>query len=156
MIKKQIPEPEDDWIQQISDRRMILFMLLYFGLLFTMGTVGYNVGTDQLRRARESERAAEYQSLPAMALTLPNAESPWGGVKLELTLGVEQRDTERLQGYMPRIIDRLHTYMSQLDVQQLKTAYDIKLLRNELLTQVNQVSGPVHIKSVYIRKLLTP
>ena len=55
---------------------------------------------------------------------------------------------------MPRIIDKMQTYLRELRVEDLQGTRAIRRMQDELLTRVNRVSAPVRVDQVLFMEVL--
>ncbi len=72
-------------------------------------------------------------------------------VQLELKKPEDQAIVEKM---MPRIIDKIRGYLSELRVQDLRGSMGIARLRTELKARVNLAIKPIEIKNVLFQEIL--
>ncbi len=72
-------------------------------------------------------------------------------VQLELKKPEDQEIVEKM---MPRIIDKIRGYLSELRVQDLRGSMGMARLRTELKARVNLAIKPIEIKNVLFQEIL--
>lgn len=144
------------WVDQL-DRRMVLFVVVYFSFLISMGVMVYSLGANQIRQAalQNKNMPVENYQAPRLDINVASVITSMGSVKMEMSLKVASRDSERLKSYMPKILDRIHTCVSRSSVEEIRDANRFGFFRSNLLREINLVSGPVKILDIYVTKLLT-
>lgn len=140
----------------LIDRRDLLFLLVYFGFLILMGVLAYTFGSDKIKQnvLQNSNIPTSYEA-PSLTVNISSVSTRVGSLKMEMSLKVASKDTENLKAYMPRIVDRLHSCMARSSVEEVTNNHSFALFRENLLREMNTVSGPVRILDVYVTKLLT-
>lgn len=147
----------ENWLQQFGDIRMIAFVLIYFSVLALVGTIGYVVGQKQLYAiVSEHARARAILEMPKMQFAMEGLNVQSGKVKMDMSLQVAPRDMEKLKLFLPRIKDRIITVLNHTNIEQLTDKISLRMVHDELLQQANQASGPVVIKDILIKNLVTP
>ncbi|MDD3287865.1 MAG: flagellar basal body-associated FliL family protein [Alphaproteobacteria bacterium] len=145
------------WKDQFADKRIMAFVFVYLSILSAMGTLAFSYGTEQLKRhplAGRSESAV-YYDLSGVKTNISSVVAKMGAVKMELSIAVESKDAEKLEGYLPRIIDRIQTCLSHTTVEEISSNHSLDFMKKYILKEVNKVSGPVKIQDLYFRKLIT-
>jgi len=138
------------------DRSDLLFLLVYFAFLIAMGFFAYSFGSDKIRQnTLQNQNAPVNYAAPSLTVNIASVTTHVGSVKMEMSLKVATKDTENLKSYMPRIMDRLHSCMARSSVGEISDRYSFSLFRENLLREMNTVSGPVKIMDIYVTKLLT-
>jgi flagellar FliL protein len=59
-----------------------------------------------------------------------------------------------LKRLMPRIIDKMQTYLRELRVEDLQGTHALRRMQDELLTRVNRVSASVRVNRVLFKEVL--
>ena len=141
---------------QLSDNRVLLFAILYMTVLIGLAFFAYSFveeNFDEMRSLAPSEKHGFYE-LPSFTVDVAASGSNTNSVHMEVSLKVNPRDIVKLQGYLPRIIDRIQTYMNTLRSEELRAFSNFTLLHEDLMLQLNKVSGPVRIMGIIIRRLV--
>lgn len=96
-----------------------------------------------------------YFDLPDMLVNLNTEASKPHFLKFRASLELESSiDASVLVPLQPRIIDKFQVYVRELRLDDLRANGGLRLLREELLTQVNDVVEPVKVRNVLFRNLL--
>ncbi len=147
-------------------RKLLLFIILPVLLLAGGGAAIYFTGlldplTSQAPHgegeAGEEEYAGPsiYLDLPEMLVNLNSSGRRTNYLKVVVSLELEdERDAERLQAVMPRIIDNFQVFLRELRVEDLRGSAGMYRLKEELLFRVNIAAKPVRVRDVLFREML--
>jgi flagellar FliL protein len=96
-----------------------------------------------------------YFDLPTMIVNLNSTAAKPHFLKLQASLELEAGfDLTTLLPLRPRVIDKFQVYMRELRVEDLRANGGLNILREELLTQINEAIKPIKVKDVLFRNLL--
>jgi flagellar basal body-associated protein FliL len=144
-----------------SNRAMIAFAG-YFLLLGIMATAGYRIYSERDASLKPKtddsnyfQTDLSYVNLPRISLSIPSLQSNrMGNVRIELTLEVEKKYSDVIEGKMPRITDQLVAYMQNLDFERVAHPNSTDWLRPDLLQAVNAASKPTPVKDLIFRQFI--
>ena len=95
-----------------------------------------------------------YVEIPPLMINL-NSTTGTGYLRLRLQLELgSQEDLPLAQAAMPRIVDKLQTYLRQLEADDLRGAAGTQKLQTELLGLVSSVDHHMTIKDILIQEML--
>ncbi len=99
-------------------------------------------------------------SLPIMRVNVSKGKSKGttasgGELRMGIDLKVDPRDRVLLQQYTPRIMDRITATMQRVELGEISEPSELGWLRNELLEEINRVSGPIQVLSVGFRNIVS-
>lgn len=96
-----------------------------------------------------------YIDLPDMLVNLNSVASKPHFLKFKASLELDSDvDITVLIPLRPRIIDKFQIYVRELRLDDLRANGGLKILREELLAQINEVIKPVRATNVLFRNLL--
>ena len=99
--------------------------------------------------------APAFVDIPEFLIDLNSDARRTSFLKLRLSLQVKNDvDKKKLEAVMPRIIDKFHTYLRELRVEDLRGSAGLYRLREELLTRANAVADPVQVTDVLFQEML--
>ena len=132
---------------------MVVTVLLVLGF-YAAGRAGI-IPTELKHTAGHPSFATEmtYYDIPRMTVAM---SSGGGGahLRLDISLEVANKDRDVVEGYQPRITDKLNKYISTLRPDQLERPNAMPWLREELLKQINSVGSPVPIHDLMFRQFV--
>ena len=67
---------------------------------------------------------------------------------------LEQRDTEKINGVLPELEDKVQKYIAGLRLDDLKGSAGLNRLREQLLLHVNSITAPIIVKDVLFKEIL--
>lgn len=140
----------------MSGLRFYGFLFLYFAVLVGVAMGGYKAATnwDQVAAmVKIRDNGTDSYQLPKVTVGMNLGAQVNQTVHLQLTLDISASDRRALEKYQPRIMDRIITFTQSLGADEIKSPGTIGWLSQELLWQINLVSGPIRIKNVGITEL---
>ncbi len=137
-------------------QKFFLFLGLYLAFTIVMAFIGYHFDiTGNIRKLlREPAPVTGYYEMPVVTLKMMNADMRGGSVRLGINLEVDAKDTALVESYLPRIMDRLQAFSQRLTAKDFQETPELRWLRGELLIEINQASGPVHVRGLSFRELI--
>jgi flagellar basal body-associated protein FliL len=134
-----------------------LLIALYVAFLVALGIGGYFMGRDKvIARTIVQLNAPITQQMPITTFGTKSSDTQAGTIRFTFSLEIAERDTKRLEGYTPKIMDRIQTILNDTPPKQLNSPSGLELFRENLLNQINRVSGPVNVSNIYFQKLIAP
>jgi flagellar basal body-associated protein FliL len=146
----------------MKNRKLTMFMVSYVVALIAFSVAGYYVYADfsieASRKSAEDERSKSslaYIELPHITIALPSLKTGLSGnVRLDIALAVENRYAAKIDGFRPRIADRLIDYCSRQNFDEFTSPRSLLWLREDLLQEANIASAPFPIKDIIFRKFV--
>jgi len=142
-----------------SKSRMFLLIGSYIGVFGMLAALGY-YAMDKTGMVMHAVRVKQdfatdltYQDLPRMTVTL-HGDSSGMHVRLDLSLEVAKKDVRVIDGYQPRMLDRLNGFFGSVDPERLRQTRFMPWLHQEMLKQVNSVGSPAPVRDVVVRQML--
>ncbi|MBV8059984.1 MAG: flagellar basal body-associated FliL family protein [Alphaproteobacteria bacterium] len=137
------------------------FVIAYLVGLFGLAVLGYYFADYALEKVQAKKTVINdkfqtdlsYVELPRMNVTLTSAHADFSGrVRMDISLVVEKKYADRLEGFKPRINDRLMSFASHMDLDTISRPQASALLRHYILKEVNAASFPVPVIDVVFRQ----
>ncbi|MDR3424623.1 MAG: flagellar basal body-associated FliL family protein [Alphaproteobacteria bacterium] len=94
-----------------------------------------------------------YVDLPRMMVDVGSKDSS-AQVQVDISLEIASKDKAILEGYQPRITDKINDFLSQEPPEEIARFSSTPWIRQELLRQVNGVGSPVPVYDVLLRQML--
>lgn len=141
----------------MNTRHLVLFLIIYLSTLFVAASISYLVGNKNINLTHSffsNARGTVMVNIPRARMDLAKVSGSSNSVRMDISLEVADKDVERLEGYLPRIMDRIQTHMLTVRPQEIKDGKGLQWLRDDLAWEANLVSGPVRIKSINFRDLI--
>lgn len=91
--------------------------------------------------------------LPSIDVTLPNNHGQTTHLRLDISLEVSKKDLDRLEGFKPRLTNRIMNYMQGQKLETIKTADALLGLHSQLLREVG-ITQPVPVHEVVFRQFM--
>jgi len=113
------------------------------------GTISYKATTLISHRGF---RDAAYVDVPRMTVSLGGSAST--RIQVDITLEVPKKDADVLEGYLPKIMDRLNVYLPKIKADELKNPDAMFMLHKEMLYQINNIGIPVKVNDVVLQNLV--
>ncbi len=147
-------------------KKLILFVVLPLLLVIGAGAGAYfggaadpllNLFGNETVEPEEQVAAgpAVFYDLPEMLVNLNTVGRKQSFLKIRVSLELaDQRDVQRIEQVMPRIIDNFQVYLRELRIEDLQGASGIYRLREELLTRVAAAAKPARINDVLFKDIL--
>lgn len=99
-------------------------------------------------KSARAEAGFEFMDIPTIEMTIPGANAR--SLVLAVSLEVAPRDRAAVQAMMPRVLDAMNGFLSDID----PAAYDkrgvLEIIRAELLTRIGHVLGGPLVKDLLI------
>ena len=93
-----------------------------------------------------------YLDLPRMTVSLGGAGSVH--VRVDIALEVARKDIPTLEGFQPRITDKLNAFFSKVQLDEIEEPASMPFLRQEMLRQINSVTAPIPVHDLMLRQLV--
>jgi len=143
-----------------------LAALLLVGAIFMFMLGGGEDKAEETKAEAATEKSAQAKGridpselmryeLPEILVNIKTADGTPTYLKLRVTLEVPlEVDRTKLDGAMPRIIDRFQIFLRELRLEDLSGSAASFRLREELLRRVNAAAHPIEIHSVLIQEMI--
>lgn len=142
-------------IRLIQEHKLIAGLTLYLAMMALLSSIAYFSNLGGIRESMKPvPQGTTVYSLERLSLNVAASGNGHGTARLGINLEVARKDLDRLQAYIPRIMDRIQAYMRQILLDELRNPTGLAWLRADLLREVNRVSGPVRIQAVTFRELV--
>jgi hypothetical protein len=92
-----------------------------------------------------------YYDMPRMTILLGGGAQTQ--VRLDLSLEVAKKDVAVVEGFQPRIADRLNGLFLHINPDDFRSSTDLPWLRQQMLSQVNNAT-PVPIHDLLLRQMV--
>ncbi|MDD3370521.1 MAG: flagellar basal body-associated FliL family protein [Alphaproteobacteria bacterium] len=127
----------------------LIIVLAILGFLYAGNVISSGSAPTTVRRSGAPEMS--YIGLPRVnvAFSGPFAMQ----MQLDLTLEVEPRYAMIVEGYVPKVMDRLNAYFPRAKLDDLDRPHAMFLLRKEMLWEVNNIGIPVPVNDVLIQNM---
>jgi flagellar basal body-associated protein FliL len=144
------------------NKKATFFVAAYITGLLVLACVGYfyadyQIQIDHRHKAEEQRFRSDvaYVSLPRMNLTLGSSDGhKIGRVRLDVSLAVEKKYLEKIQGAEPRIADRLVGYLQNVDFDELSQPKSTIWLHRRLLQEAAAASAPLPIMDIIFQQFV--
>ncbi|MDE1900483.1 MAG: flagellar basal body-associated FliL family protein [Alphaproteobacteria bacterium] len=96
-----------------------------------------------------------YCDLPRMTVSMHNpssASAPY--LRADLSLEVSRADEAIIEGYQPRIMEKLNILLSNVDMAEIQRDHALPQLRAAMLKAVNSSGIPVPVHDLLFRELV--
>lgn len=149
----------------ISENRnfqIAMFFTIYILAVAASAFAGYYYYADYTlqkvqKHTRESghfQTELSYVDLPRISVTLSTDNGQSGIVRMDITLEVENKYVSEVEGFKPRITDRLIHYTQSLSYDDLSRPHSTVWLKPDMLQEVRQASEPAIVKDLIFREFL--
>jgi flagellar basal body-associated protein FliL len=137
-------------------------VLSYVIVLVVLAAIGYLAEDYHMRFLQQKTLIAEdaptalvFLDLPKMDVTLSSPAGAPERVKVALSLQVMRKNLLQLEGYQPRITDRIIVFLRQQDVEKIRQPAASSWLRKSLLSEANDAANnQVPITDVVFRQFV--
>lgn len=138
----------------VSGLVLVLVVVVAVSLYIFMFS-GKGVEADQQKaEIEEVALPPAYVEIPPLMVNLnPSTGTGYLRLRLQLELG-SQEDLPLAAVAMPRIVDRLQTYLRQLSADDLRGAAGTQKLQMELLGLVSSIDHHMTVKDILIQEML--
>ena len=143
-----------------TKHRILYFYLAYITLFAILGVCSY-VMADKVGLIGHPETPSTSPRLFVSDMTyfdLPRMDVAMGAggpqMKIQIALEVSNKDIPMLEGYQPRITDRLNGFFSRLSPDEVVQPGYLPFLRQEMLRQINQTGVPVPVHGLVLRQMV--
>ena len=143
-----------------TKQRIVYFYIAYMTLFAILGLCSYFMANKAgligaPKPASNSPRVfisdVAYFDLPRMIVSIGAGGTQ---MRVQISLEVARDDLPALEGYQPRITDRLNGYFSRLEPKELTRPGYLPFLRQEMLRQINDAGAPVPVHDLMLRQLV--
>jgi hypothetical protein len=142
--------------------KITLFLSAYILALGIFAWTGYYFYADYTMHSRlqnptmsnHFQTDIAYVDLPRITLTLPASAMGEGNIRMDITLEVENKYAAQVEGFRPRIADKLIHYTRSLNYKDLARPNSTLWLKPDMLSIVNNVSDSVPIRNIIFRQFL--
>jgi flagellar basal body-associated protein FliL len=147
--------------------RFYNFVTAYMTLFGMLAALGYYAlenanffSTPEANASHGFHSDLAYYDLPRMTIAVGSGGEPGGGgaiaprVRIDIALEVAIKDVRVIDGYQPRITDRLTTFLSHLTPDQIEQPGSMPWLHEQMLKQVNSAASPVPVHDLMFRQLV--
>lgn len=110
------------------------------------------LGNQPSYKKQKGPIAWTYIEIPRVTVSL--GQGTFMQIQLDLALEVEPKNAAVIEGYIPKIADRLNGFFPRVDLDDIQESRSMFLLRKNMLWQINQVGAPVPIHDVIIQKMV--
>ena len=93
-----------------------------------------------------------YYDLPRVNLTMGHNGAA-AHIRVDISIEVSKKDMIIVQGYQPRIVDKLNIYLSNLDPAVMRRVSAAVQLRHDMLDEVNRIGMPVPVHDLLLRQM---
>ncbi|MBK1697723.1 flagellar basal body-associated FliL family protein [Rhodovibrio salinarum] len=147
----------------MSGKKITLFVLLPLLLLAGAGAGLYFTGMlDSLLGGGKEEKhepakveKTVFYEMPTLLVNLNSSGRSSNFLKLSVSLEIAgEAGKEKLEKYMPRVVDNFQVYLRELRVEDLQGSAGLQRLREELLLRVNAAVEGVEVKDVLFKEML--
>ncbi len=142
----------------VAKKRMVTLYITVVAMFLTLAYFGYHYSNNmKLKRAQIETTGFStdmaYFDLPRISLNLGGGMASTQ-MRIDLSLEVAKRDLPMLEGYQPKITDRLNRFLTGIDPADTRRVSAVTALRHDMLEQVNRVGMPVPVHDVLLRQLV--
>ncbi len=160
-------DDEEGGANKTSGKKLVLFIIVPIFILLAVGAGLFFSGMlDSLLGEEVTEEVAaeeitnlfvpsSYYELDEMLVSLRSAGAKQKFLKIQLSLELEDAgDIAVIEASVPRIIDSFQVFLRELHIEELEGSRGVYLIKEELLSRVNQAIHPVKIKDVLFKDML--
>ncbi len=147
-------------ISKTPKTRLYAFVAAYISVFTVLAVIGYyladEVGLVHRHQALQTQKFATdlaYYDLPRMNIGL-NDDRGATHIRIDLSLEVAKKDMPVIQGYEPRITDRLGTFLSTVTPEHIKQVQYLPWLHQQMLKQINAAGSPAPVHDVLLRQMV--
>ena len=146
----------------ISHSNQNILKALYAGcasVLLILAIVGYSIidKNKHIDRPKHIENPffsdMTYMDLPRVNVALGKGIDTTH-VRVNIALEVTKKDLPIIEGYQPRIMDKLSLYLGSLTPEQLRMAGTSSIMRQSLLQKANAAGAPVPIHDLFFEQIV--
>jgi flagellar basal body-associated protein FliL len=94
-----------------------------------------------------------YYKLPSIVVDMTGSGKS-SRVQFDISLEVARTDMRILEGYQPRITERLNDYLSNAHFDAFNHRNSLVRMRQEMLQEVNNAGAPVTVYDLILRKII--
>jgi flagellar basal body-associated protein FliL len=95
-----------------------------------------------------------YLHLPRISVAVGSVGASSSHIKMDIALEVAAKDIAVLQGYEPRITDKINQFLGGLTAEEIERPSTTPWLRAEVLKQANTAGSPVPVTGIVFRSLV--
>ncbi|MDD5587278.1 MAG: flagellar basal body-associated FliL family protein [Alphaproteobacteria bacterium] len=137
-------------------KRILLLPALYLAFLSLAVSVKFFAGTDIVHgvKPHAMPHALHSFELPTMTIALVPQGQRLSTARVGINLEIAPEDAKPLELYTPIIMDGIQNTLQHVSRNQIRARPSLNWLRDDLLYEVNRVSGPVHIFGILFREFV--
>jgi flagellar FliL protein len=142
-------------------RRLLLILITVFVLVLAGGGAYFFLFGKKKDAVPAEEpppppKTFVYYNLPGFVVNLPtSAAGRTSFLKITLSLELDSvTDVTAVQAVMPRVVDRLQTYLRELRPDDLRGTTALSRLREEMLVRVRAAAPDAKVNDVLLQELL--
>jgi flagellar basal body-associated protein FliL len=137
-------------------RKIILIPVLYLAFLSLVVSVNFFAGHDIKQNIQPHAMPHTLRSfeLPVMTVTLAPSGPRSSTARVGINLEIAPEDAKPLEKYAPVIIDGIQTTLQRISGNEVRVRPSLNWLRDDLLYEVNRLSGPVRVWGILIREFV--
>ena len=143
------------------NQQVAIFLIAYFSAVGIIAWAGYYFYADytlhaehvRLKQNERHQSDLTYVDLPRISVSL-SSEGGSGTVRMDITLEVEGKYATQVEGFRPRIMDRLIHYTKTLSYDDLARPKSIIWLKPDMLQEVRSASSPAPVKDIIFREFI--
>ncbi len=139
----------------VRTRKLIFIPIAYLAFLAIVTSASYYIGHDIVKKPVKSTiNGTSFYTLPIISMNTIVSKTGRGELRLGVNLEVGADDIDRIENYVPFIVERIQTYMNRISVEEIRNNPALRWLRNDLLYEINKVTGPIRILGIRLRELV--
>lgn len=146
----------------LNTRKINFFIVGYVLAFVILAFVGYKLSdNEQVTTAYHKMVTREYfetdlaiYDLPRINVNLTGIDGKTARVRIDISLEVAKADMARLDGFRPRITDKVISYMRSQNIDEITPPEAMRDLHESLLKVVDGASRPIPVHDVIFRQFL--
>ena len=129
--------------------------LVTLALLAYLFTSRHDTAADGGSLLKTYASDVSYVNLPRVSLNVGSGSGAHPGrLRMDLSLEVDKKYAAQLEGYVPRITEKLADYTRTLDFDEISQPQAAQLIRKFLIEQANTAGSPVPVLNVLFRQYI--
>ena len=147
----------------MKTRKINPFLAAYVVGLGCLAVIGYSCADFTMHIDHPAKTVAEqtqthtdvtFVDLPRLNLVVPSAHGSRGRLRMDITLEIDKKYALMLQGYTPRISERIESYAQAINIEDVTPPKATQQLRQDLLQEAATGGFPVPIIDVIFRQFV--
>jgi len=145
--------------RSMGQEKLLVYYLVGLSIFLTLACAG----SHWIEKRKEAERNVvvipahcipntAYVGLPRMSVSLGQGDSM--NLELEISMEVDSKDAEILEGYVPQIVDRLNLFFPRIRIKEAAQPNAMYFLRKDMLWQINSIPMPIKVRDIVFEKLV--